>query len=73
MIGGSLVLRASMLFALTFFVQFLIGGLTGIFVASPVLDYHVNDSYFVIATSTTRCSPAACSGSSPASTTGSRR
>ncbi|MGZ4181140.1 MAG: cytochrome c oxidase subunit I [Solirubrobacteraceae bacterium] len=49
MVRGSLVLRASMLFAITFFVQFLIGGLTGIFVASPVLDYHVNNSYFVIA------------------------
>ena len=48
MVRGSLVLRASMLFAITFFVQFLIGGLTGIFVASPVLDYHVNNSYFVI-------------------------
>jgi cytochrome c oxidase subunit 1 len=48
MVRGSLVLRASMLFALTFFVQFLIGGLTGIFVASPVLDYHVNDSYFIV-------------------------
>jgi cytochrome c oxidase subunit 1 len=43
------VLRASMLFAITFFIQFLIGGLTGVFVASPVLDYHVNNSYFVIA------------------------
>jgi cytochrome c oxidase subunit I len=49
MVRGSLVLRASMLFAITFFVQFLIGGLTGVFVASPVLDYHVNNSYFVIA------------------------
>ena len=49
LIGGALVLRCSMLFALTFFVQFLIGGLSGIFVASPVLDYHANDSYFVIA------------------------
>jgi cytochrome c oxidase subunit 1 len=48
MIGGSIVLRTSMLFALAFFVQFLIGGLTGVFVASPVLDYHVNDSYFII-------------------------
>ena len=48
MVGGSLVLRTSMLFGITFFVQFLIGGLTGIFVASPVLDYHVNSSYFVI-------------------------
>jgi cytochrome c oxidase subunit 1 len=49
MVRGSLVLRTSMLFAITFFVQFLIGGLTGVFVASPVLDYHVNNSYFVIA------------------------
>jgi cytochrome c oxidase subunit I len=38
-----------MLFALGFFVQFLIGGLTGIYVASPPLDYHVHDSYFVVA------------------------
>jgi cytochrome c oxidase subunit 1 len=49
LIGGSIVLRCSMLFGLTFFIQFLIGGLSGIFVASPVLDYHVNSSYFVIA------------------------
>jgi cytochrome c oxidase subunit 1 len=47
--GGAIVLRCSMLFALTFFVQFLIGGLSGIFVASPVLDYQANSSYFVIA------------------------
>jgi cytochrome c oxidase subunit 1 len=49
LIGGSLVLRTSMLFGLAFFLQFLIGGLSGIFVASPVLDYHVNDSYFIVA------------------------
>ena len=49
LIGGSIVLRSSMLFGLGFFLQFLIGGLSGIFVASPVLDYHANDSYMVIA------------------------
>jgi cytochrome c oxidase subunit I len=49
LIGGSIVLRCSMLFALAFFLQFLIGGLSGIFVASPVLDYQANNSYFVIA------------------------
>ena len=48
LIGGSLVMRTSMLFALTFFVQFLIGGVSGVFVASPVLDYAANDTYFVI-------------------------
>ncbi|HEX3691271.1 MAG TPA: cbb3-type cytochrome c oxidase subunit I [Solirubrobacteraceae bacterium] len=46
--GSSVVLRCSMLFGLTFFMQFLIGGLSGIFVASPVLDYQANDSYMVI-------------------------
>ena len=49
LIGGSIVLRTSMLFALTFFLQFLIGGLSGIFVASPVLDYHAYGTYIVVA------------------------
>ncbi len=49
LIGGAIVLRTSMLFALTFFLQFLIGGLSGIFVASPVLDYQANQSYMLIA------------------------
>jgi cytochrome c oxidase subunit 1 len=49
MVGGSIVLRTSMLFALGFVVQFLIGGISGIFVASPTLDYHANDSYIVVA------------------------
>jgi cytochrome c oxidase subunit I len=46
---GRIRLAVPMLFALGFVVQFLIGGLTGIFVASPPLDYHVHDSYFVVA------------------------
>jgi cytochrome c oxidase subunit 1 len=49
MIGGAIVLRTSMLFALAFFLQFLVGGLTGVFVASPVLDYNAYGSYFVVA------------------------
>jgi cytochrome c oxidase subunit 1 len=49
MIGGALVFRCSMLFGLAFFLQFLIGGLSGIFMASPVLDYHANDSYIIVA------------------------
>jgi len=49
LIGGAILLRTSMLFALMFFIQFLIGGLSGVFVASPVLDYHAEDSYIVIA------------------------
>jgi cytochrome c oxidase subunit 1 len=49
MIGGSILLRTPMLFALGFMALFLIGGLTGIVVASPPLDYQFNNSYFVVA------------------------
>jgi cytochrome c oxidase subunit I len=49
MLGGSILLRTPMLFALGFLLQFLIGGLTGVIVASPPIDYHVHDSYFVVA------------------------
>ncbi|WP_306187325.1 MULTISPECIES: cbb3-type cytochrome c oxidase subunit I [unclassified Streptomyces] len=48
-LGGRLVFRTPMLFALAFIPQFLIGGLTGIMVGTPVIDYHVTDSYFVVA------------------------
>ncbi|MEU8032814.1 cbb3-type cytochrome c oxidase subunit I [Streptomyces sp. NPDC049099] len=48
-LGGRLRLRTPMLFALAFIPQFLIGGLTGIMVGTPVIDYHVTDSYFVVA------------------------
>jgi cytochrome c oxidase subunit I len=49
LIGGAIVLRTPMLFALGFFLQFLIGGLSGVIVASPPLDYHLHDSYFIVA------------------------
>jgi cytochrome c oxidase subunit I len=47
--GGAVRLKVPMLFALAFLIQFLIGGLTGIIVASPPLDYSLNDTYFVVA------------------------
>jgi len=46
---GRIALRTPMLFALGFVLLFLIGGLSGIFVASPPLDYHAHDSYLVVA------------------------
>ena len=49
LVGGRLRLRPPMLFALAFVPQFLIGGLTGIMVGTPAIDYHVTDSYFVVA------------------------
>ena len=46
---GALRMTTSLLFVVAFLLQFLLGGLSGVFVASPVLDYHVHDSYFVVA------------------------
>jgi cytochrome c oxidase subunit 1 len=49
LVGGHLRFRVPMLFALAFVPQFLVGGLTGIMVATPVIDYQVTDSYFIVA------------------------
>jgi cytochrome c oxidase subunit 1 len=47
--GGRLRYTAAMLFALAFIPQFLIGGLSGIMLGTPSVDYAVNNSYFVVA------------------------
>jgi cytochrome c oxidase subunit 1 len=47
--GGSLSFDTPMLWAVGFLVTFLFGGLTGVILASPPLDFHVSDSYFVVA------------------------
>jgi cytochrome c oxidase subunit 1 len=46
---GSITFETPMLWSLGFLVTFLFGGLTGIILASPPLDFHVHDSYFVVA------------------------
>ncbi|MUL40474.1 cytochrome c oxidase subunit I [Streptomonospora sp. PA3] len=45
---GQLTFPTPMLFAVGFLVTFLFGGLTGVILASPPLDFHVTDSYFVV-------------------------
>ncbi|WP_350276287.1 cytochrome c oxidase subunit I [Kribbella sp. HUAS MG21] len=47
--GGSVSFETPMLWAVGFLVTFLFGGLTGIILASPALDYQLNDTYFVVA------------------------
>src|SRR3954453_16991031 len=47
--GGSLTFQTPMLWAIGFLVTFLFGGLTGIILSSPALDFHPSDSYFVVA------------------------
>ncbi len=46
---GSLSFETPMLFTLGFMATFLFGGLTGVILASPPLDFPVSDSYFVVA------------------------
>ena len=46
---GQISFETPMLFACGFLVTFLFGGLTGVMLASPVIDFHVTDSYFVVA------------------------
>ena len=47
--GGSIRLTAPMLFALGFVSNFLIGGLSGIFMASTPVDIFIHDTYFIVA------------------------
>ncbi|WP_344887588.1 cytochrome c oxidase subunit I [Nonomuraea antimicrobica] len=46
---GHLSFESPMLFSVGFLVTFLLGGLTGVILGSPPLDFHVTDSYFVVA------------------------
>ncbi|MDP9861698.1 MULTISPECIES: aa3-type cytochrome oxidase subunit I [Streptosporangium] len=46
---GHLSFESPMLFSIGFLVTFLFGGLTGVILASPPLDFQVADSYFVVA------------------------
>ncbi|HUY06986.1 MAG TPA: cytochrome c oxidase subunit I [Acidimicrobiales bacterium] len=46
---GSIEFKTPMLFAVGFLVVFLLGGVTGIFLAAPPIDFATHDTYFVIA------------------------
>ena len=47
--GGSIRLDTPMLWALAFIAEFMIGGVTGIFLGSSGTDIYLHDTYFVIA------------------------
>ncbi len=46
---GQLTFETPMLFSIGFLVTFLFGGLSGVLLASPAIDFHVTDTYFVVA------------------------
>jgi cytochrome c oxidase subunit 1 len=47
--GGKLNLNSSLLFGIGFVSSFLIGGLSGVMIASVPFDIHVHDTYFIVA------------------------
>jgi cytochrome c oxidase subunit 1 len=47
--GGSITLTTPMLWALAFLAEFLIGGVTGIFLGASGADIYMHDTYFVLA------------------------
>jgi len=47
--GGKIDFKAPMLFAVGFLFQFLVAGLTGVMLASAPFDWHLGNSYFVVA------------------------
>ncbi|MBP2369543.1 aa3-type cytochrome oxidase subunit I [Pseudonocardia parietis] len=46
---GRLTFETPMMFACGFVATFLFGGMTGVLLALPTIDYHVTDTYFVVA------------------------
>jgi len=48
-VGGSITFNTPMLWALAFIAEFLIGGVTGIFLGASGADIYFHDTYFVIA------------------------
>jgi cytochrome c oxidase subunit 1 len=46
---GQLTFETPMMFSIGFLITFLLGGLTGVLLAAPAIDFHVSDTYFVVA------------------------
>jgi cytochrome c oxidase subunit 1 len=47
--GGSLTFHTPLIWALGFLTTFLFGGITGVMMASPAIDFHISDTYFIVA------------------------
>jgi len=47
--GGKIHFATPMLFAVTFLIEFVVGGLSGVAIASPPIDWQATDTYFIVA------------------------
>jgi cytochrome c oxidase subunit 1 len=46
---GTLVLNTACLYAISFLAMFLFGGITGMIMAQPVIDFQIHNTYFIVA------------------------
>lgn len=46
---GAIAFKTAMLFAIGFLVVFLLGGVTGVLIAAPPIDFATHDTYFIVA------------------------
>nr|WP_243417835.1 cytochrome c oxidase subunit I [Actinomycetospora cinnamomea] len=46
---GQITLESPMLFSIGFLLTFVLGGVTGVILGAPALDWHLSDTYFVVA------------------------
>ncbi|MPV51406.1 MULTISPECIES: cytochrome c oxidase subunit I [unclassified Pseudactinotalea] len=46
---GKITFETPMIWSMGFLATFLFGGMTGVIIANPSLDFHVTDSYFIVA------------------------
>ena len=70
---GTLVLNTASLFAIVFLVMFLFGGITGVIMAQPVIDFQLHNTYFIVAHFHYVIAGASWLPASAGSTTGTRR
>ena len=47
--GGKIHLATPMIFAVAFLIEFVVGGLSGVAIASPPIDWQATDTYFIVA------------------------
>ena len=47
--GGKIYFATPMLFAVAFLIEFVVGGLSGVAIASPPIDWQATDTYFIVA------------------------